>query len=289
MFTMQSFLLLIRRTAAIAFIAIVCAPILVCADSIDTVIDSLFKLRHLSGVSISPDGRQVAWVQTREDAATGGVTYSVYTSGVERPGAPAKRITAGTGTAEYMEHEIVWSPDSKRLAFLSDAEKKGQAQLYISDIAGGRPQRLTSLTGALAKPSWSPDGKTIALLFIENAARAAVPLEAMTAETGVIEQQIYHQRLTTIDVASGKTRQLTPAGLYVYEYDWSSDGRTFVATAAPGPGDNNWYIAQIYTIALRDGKTTSIFKTPMQIANPRWSPDGKRVAFIGGLMSDEGV
>jgi dipeptidyl aminopeptidase/acylaminoacyl peptidase len=289
MFTMQSFLLLIRRTAAIVFIAIVCAPILVCADSIDTVIDSLFKLRHLSGVSISPDGRQVAWVQTREDAATGGVTYSVYTSGLERPGAPAKRITAGTGTAEYMEHEIVWSPDSKRLAFLSDAEKKGQAQLYVSEISGGRPQRMTNLTGALAKPSWSPDGKTIALLFIENAARGAGPLEAMTAETGVIEQQIYHQRLTTIDVASGKTQQLSPAGLYVYEYDWSSDGRTFVATAAPGPGDNNWYIAQIYTIALRDGKTTSIFKTPMQIANPRWSPDGKSVAFIGGLMSDEGV
>src|SRR4026207_793528 len=213
MFTMKSFLLLVRRSTAIVFFAIVCTPILVCADSLDTVIDSLFKLRHLSGVSISPDGRQVGWVQTREDAATGGVTYSVYTSGLERPGAPAKRITAGTGTAEYMENEIVWSPDSKRLAFLSDAEKKGQAQLYVSDISGGRPQRLTNLTGALAKPSWSPDGKTIALLFIENAARAAGPLEAMTAEPGVIEQQISPQLLTTIDVASGKTQPLSPANL----------------------------------------------------------------------------
>ena len=27
----------------------------------------------------------------------------------------------------------------------------------------------------------------------------------------------------------------------------------------------------------------------MQIAVPRWSPDGQTIAFIGGLMSDEGV
>lgn len=60
----------------------------------------------------------------------------------------------------------------------------------------------------------------------------------------------------------------------------------FVTTGAPGPGDNNWWIAHLYVI--RDGSAKSIYKPESQIAVPRWSPDGKKVAFIEGLMSDEG-
>ena len=64
--------------------------------------------------------------------------------------------------------------------------------------------------------------------------------------------------------------------------------KTFVVTAAPGPGDNNWWIAQIYTIDIAKGNATSIYKPSLQVAVPRWSPDGKSIAFIEGLMSDEG-
>jgi len=58
------------------------------------------------------------------------------------------------------------------------------------------------------------DGKTLALLFTEHAPRTPGPLEPVAAETGVISQQIYNQRLTTIDFASGKVRQVSPADLY---------------------------------------------------------------------------
>ncbi|TMQ34329.1 MAG: S9 family peptidase [Planctomycetota bacterium] len=90
-------------------------------------------------------------------------------------------------------------------------------------------------------------------------------------------------------MASGHTRLLTPADLYVYEYAWSPDSKTIAAIAAHGSGDNNWYIAQLYTLAVASGEMKSILKTSMQIAVPCWSPDGKAIAFIGGLMSDEGV
>ena len=182
---------------------------------------------------------------------------------------------------------MAWSPDSKRVAFLSDAAKPGQLQLYVTDAAGGPARRLTGVKGFLATPGWSPDGRTIALLFTENATRAAGPLVAATPQTGEIVEAVTEQRLALVDVSSGLVRQISPADMYVYEYDWSPDGQQFVVTAAPGNGDANWYVAQIYTISAAGGELTSIYKPTLQVANPAWSPDGTSVAFIAGLMSDE--
>jgi dipeptidyl aminopeptidase/acylaminoacyl peptidase len=206
-----------------------------------------------------------------------------------------RRITAGNGKDAHAEHGLAWSPDSSRLAFFSDKGKKEQLQVYMSaPLTRGSPhkegpaKKLTSLTGFLAGPRWSPDSKQLAFLFTENAPRAAGPLQPRTPDVGVVEDHIYEQRLTVIDLKSGRTRQVSPADLYVYEYDWSPDSKNVTAIAAHGSGDNNWYIAQLYTLALASGNLKSILKPSMQIAVPRWSPDGKAIAFIGGLMSDEG-
>ena len=107
------------------------------------------------------------------------------------------------------------------------------------------------------------------------------------AQTGEIKEAVTEQRLALVDVASGRLRQISPADMYVYEYDWSPDGRRFVVTAAHGNGDANWYIAQLYTIDAASGEMTSLYQPPLQVANPAWSPDGASVAFIAGLMSDE--
>jgi Tol biopolymer transport system component len=102
----------------------------------------------------------------------------------------------------------------------------------------------------------------------------------------VIEEQIYEQRLITLDVNSRRVRFISPPDLYVYEYDWSPDGKSFAVIAAHGAGDNNWWIARLYTIAAPSGATKPVAKPAFQIARPRWSPDGKLIAVIGGLMSD---
>ena len=214
--------------------------------------------------------------------------HGIFVCSLASPASTRRRITAGSGDEASEEHEIAWSPDSRQLAFLSNAQTPDQLQLYVAKVTGGEARKLTDLKGSLDAPSWSPDGKTLALLFTENAPRLPGPLEPMTLPSGVIGGKIYEQRLTTVDVATGRVRQLSPADMYVYEYDWSPDGKKFVLTAAHGAGDANWYVAEIYTLQADSGEMKSLYKPAQQIAVPRWSPDGSSIAFIGGLMSDEG-
>jgi len=245
--------------------------------------------RSFDQVSISPDGNRVAWVQSSVNASgelAGG--SSIYVQDLRSPGAKAKRVSAGSDVQTASEDTIVWSPDSRHLAFLSDVEGEGQSNFYVVNADGGSARKLTSLKGYLADPAWSPDQKTLAFLFTENAPRAAGPLMPMVPETGVIDQKVYEQRLTLVDVGSGNVRQLSPPDMYVYQYDWSPDGKSFAAIAAHGAGDSNWYIAELYTLSAENGGPKPVYKPSLQIAVPRWSPDGKTIAFIGGLMSDEG-
>jgi dipeptidyl aminopeptidase/acylaminoacyl peptidase len=263
--------------------------------AIDGVMDSLFRVRAVLETVISPDGKLVAWIQSEpKDGKADDAGKAIYLVDWRDPAAKPRRVTAADGHGVHAEYDLAWSRDGSQLAFLSDAEKSdaekhGQLQLYIASVDGGRAKKLTNLSGFLARPRWSPRGDMLAVLYTENAARPAGPVQAATPAVGVIGEKTDEQRLAVIDLKSSKMRLLSPVDLYVYEYDWSPDGKNLVAIAAHGSGDNNWYIAQLYTLAVGSGQMKLLWKPGMQIAVPRWSPDGKTIAVIGGLMSDEGV
>jgi dipeptidyl aminopeptidase/acylaminoacyl peptidase len=259
--------------------------------TLDAAMQSMFGVRAFQQASISPDGKRVAWVESLSGAGSApSVNSAIYVADVRTPSA-AKRISAGDGKAPYEEHDVAWAADSKLVAFLSDAAgTRGQLELFTTDANGGTLKQLTHLKGYLSSPSWSPDGKTIALLFTENATRASGPLVAETPDEGVVSEDLHEQRLALIDSITSRVRQISPADLYVYEFDWAPSSNRLVVTAAHGSGDDNWYIASLFAVDASSGSMKTIIEKPgRQITRPRWSSDGKKIAFIGGLMSDEDI
>jgi dipeptidyl aminopeptidase/acylaminoacyl peptidase len=256
-------------------------PMTLTAQTMQQLTEQLGKTVLYGDIAVSPDGTHVAWVQSTA-ATTSKQTYIQKISG----NAPAKIVNIPL-TGDRTDFNPAWSPNSKTLAFFSSAGEKAQRQLWTVNADGADPKKLTDLNGYAARPHWSHDGKQIAFLYIEGAGGGG-PLMAAPTTTGVIDTAIHNQRIAILDVASRNLQLVSPIDLHIYDYDWSPDDKIFVATAAPGPGDNNWWIAQIYTFDIAKNNATSIYKPWFQIATPRWSPDGKSIAFIQGLMSDEG-
>ncbi len=263
------------------------------------VVRNVSAIKAIPEALISPDGTQIVYTVADEELGTEQLFIAslVGSSGSRQAQPVLMRGGPASAQAECRTGEPAWSHNSRELAFLSDCMSngadKGQMQLFVFDTAqpGALPQQRSTLVGHLGSPKWSPDGAEIALLFVDHATRAPNPMAAGDSLTGVIDdlQQQEAQRLAFIAPDTGKMRMFSPSGLNVFEYDWSPDSRTLAYTAAPPPGDDNWYIAQLYTQGLEQAEGRSIFKPLLQIAVPRWSPDGKQLAFIAGLMSDEGA
>jgi len=263
-----------------------CLPLAASGPEIDASLDALSSVRQFPAAAMSQDGRMVAWIETGvRNAGSASRDATLYVKDLRDPGAAPRRVAEPAPRIQGLR----WSPDGK-LAFLSDADGPGQLELYIAEKPGhGKARKVTDVTGFLEGPRWSPDGRSLALLRIESSTRVPGPTEATTPDSGVVAASFAEQRLAIVNPANGAMRWLSPANMYAYEFDWSPDSKELVYLAAPGSGDDNWFIAELYRVDVATGEERKILKPSMQVANVRWSPDGKSIAFIGGLMSDQGV
>lgn len=245
------------------------------------------KVRYIYQVTIHPAATALAWCA---DGAAG--TQEIYKSSLLHSG-DTVRISAGGKEQRCSETEPQWSPNGRELAFLSDAGSEGQMQVFIADATTGvlnKTAPLTQFDGYVSHLRWSPDGNYLSVLYVEKASREPSPMAAENRAVGLIDSIINRdvQRIFVVNKNTGESKFISPQGLYVYEYDWSPDSKQFVYTAAQPPGDDNWYIAKLYKQTLTTTDTTLLYQPTFQLAVPRWSPNGKKIAFIEGLMSDQG-
>jgi dipeptidyl aminopeptidase/acylaminoacyl peptidase len=240
-------------------------------------------LHDYADLALSPDGTRLATVEKSAEPAALSKAHGAILVRASADGRVLAKIdpckTCGYG-------DLAYGPAGE-LAYVQRDRDAGTASLMV--VAGtAKPRKLATVKGLAAEPRWSPDGKSIALLVTEGATKETGAAQAGAREVGEIGERYDEKRIAIVPVAGGPLRMVSPADRFVYEYNWTPDGRGFVATSAPGNGDANWWVATVDAIDAASGTVRTIVRPTTQVNYPRISPDGKTVAFIGGLMSDFG-
>ncbi len=202
-------------------------------------------------------------------------------------------LTSFPGNADT----ATFSPDGSQVAFAWDGEKDQDvaaitnADIYVQLVgSGNRPLRLTNNPMTDRRPTWSPDGQSIAFTRVErdvNREETAVaggpamaPRRVQTAllvsPLGGMEREVAKLR-AGLDYFAGlaKLWGLDQNGVS----GWSPDGRWLVSSEEMSAGSP----AAIYLVPVEGGEKRRLTLPPAGVpgdTNGVISPDGRRLAFI---------
>ena len=243
-------------------------------------------VHSFASLVIAPDGDRVASVETLQSLTSAELLHGPIIIRSVRDGRVLKSIDPCT-TCNY--GGLAWSADGRQLAFLGTDGSAGTVRVLLDGDRGVKT--LATLAGVANTPRFSPDGRLLAMLATVAAKKKIGALEAGVPQVGDIGAAPDEQRIAIVPIGGGELSLVTPEDTFIYEYDWTPDSRGFVATAAKGDGDNNWWLAELDAFDLARGTARQIVGPHYdryQMAMPRVAPDGKSVTFIGGIMSDFG-
>lgn len=152
------------------------------------------------------------------------------------------------------ESEPVWSPDGRKIAFVSDRD--GEREIWVMNADGRGRRQLTHNDADEHDPDWSPDGRQIA--FERN--------------DGLHDEEIY-----VVNTDGTGERQLTANETNDYSPSWSPDGRQIAFASDRGGGRSDIFVMKADGTGQR-----SLTRTRAGGDRPSWEPNGRRIVFECG-------
>jgi len=129
----------------------------------------LLEIRDAKGVSISPDGKYVAFVVGQAVYETNSYRSGLHLIGTAPGSAPICLGTAGAPRwdpiNQWLPESPQWSPDSKYITRLTKMDKAAGWQVWRWSVDGGTPIQLTNVPGDVRSFHWTPDGSKIVVTF----------------------------------------------------------------------------------------------------------------------------
>jgi len=259
----------------------------------------IFQLEYATDPQISPDGQWVAYVRRFSDIQTDRRYGNLWLAKVD--GAVHRPLTSG----RTHEDSPRWSPDGKRLAFISD--KGGTPQLYVRYMDTGESFAVTSAPTPPANPTWSADGALLAYVALvsEPALVVGKPLTPPAGATwsappkytdkfafrfndvGEVPSGWMHAFVVRAD--GGAPRQVT-SGRYHHAglpyapstVSWTPDGTELVLSARRS---DDWEIntseSELWAVSVSTGAMRRLTQRVGPDQSPAVSPDGKLIAYLG--------
>lgn len=236
--------------------------------------EQLVTHRRPSDPQISPDGERIAFTLRPVSKEKEHPESAIWV--VSFAGGEPRQFTAG----QWDDEEPRWSPDGRRLAFLSDRAERGKKSVYIMPADGGEARRVFDQQGDMEQLSWSPDGRFLAVLFTDPETEEEKKRKEERDDARVWDTDYKYQRLWVIDVEAGTAKAVSPEGRQVWTYAWSPDSERLALNLTPTPRIDDIFLENEVVIVPRaGGEPTPVFRQIGMAEHLTWSQDGKYLAY----------
>jgi dipeptidyl aminopeptidase/acylaminoacyl peptidase len=238
----------------------------------------IFSLQSVTDAQIRPDGHAVAYVRVTYDIMTDRPRRSIWLvdvdTGVQSP------LATGSGSSFSPR----WSPDGKRLAYVSSAEA-GRSQLFVRWMQAGQAARITDLTEAPEDLQWSPDGRSLAFVMMTPDDKIGLGTALARPEGATWAEPL--TVITDIKYRGDGEGYVKPGYSHLFvvsegPLSWAPDGRSVLMSGNRTPGwQRDPTGKEIYQVTVADAAVSQLTHHVGPARAPRVSPDGKRVAWLG--------